>query len=154
MAKRARSRHDDDYEVGYGKPPREFQFQKGTSGYPGGRPKGSRNIKRMITKRLMTLVTVRENGKARRIPTMEALVVKALNEALQGRPKPFIDICKLLEGAGIFSLGELDEPIPSFRDMRVTVQIVRPRPRPGDPNYVTQLDKSDVLQVNPGLKED
>lgn len=29
----------DDYEIGYGKPPRDTQFKAGQSGNPGGRPK-------------------------------------------------------------------------------------------------------------------
>ena len=29
----------DDYEVGFGKPPKEHQFQSGQSGNPGGRPR-------------------------------------------------------------------------------------------------------------------
>lgn len=29
---------DDDYAVGYGKPPRQHRFKKGISGNPGGRP--------------------------------------------------------------------------------------------------------------------
>lgn len=32
-----------DYEVGYGKPPKEKQFTKGLSGNPNGRPRGSKN---------------------------------------------------------------------------------------------------------------
>jgi hypothetical protein len=35
---------DDDYEVGYGKPPKETKFAQGKSGNPKGRPKGSKNI--------------------------------------------------------------------------------------------------------------
>ena len=31
----------DDYEVGYGKPPKNTQFRKGVSGNPRGRPKKS-----------------------------------------------------------------------------------------------------------------
>ena len=34
---------DDDYDVGYKKPPKTKQFKKGKSGNPGGRPKGSKN---------------------------------------------------------------------------------------------------------------
>src|SRR5436190_15890897 len=37
-----------DYAVGYGRPPAETRFQKGSSGNPGGRPRG--------TKKLVTLL--------------------------------------------------------------------------------------------------
>lgn len=32
---------DDEYEVGYGKPPQRTQFKKGQTGNPKGRPKGA-----------------------------------------------------------------------------------------------------------------
>ena len=35
----------DDYKVGYGKPPKASRFKPGTSGNPGGRPKGSGSAK-------------------------------------------------------------------------------------------------------------
>ena len=34
----------DDYEVGYGKPPKDKQFKKGQSGNPKGRTKGTKNF--------------------------------------------------------------------------------------------------------------
>ena len=35
----------DEYEVGYGKPPKDSQFKKGESGNKRGRPKGVKNLK-------------------------------------------------------------------------------------------------------------
>ncbi len=34
----------DDYDVGYGKPPRRSQFEKGVSGNAKGRPRSTRNF--------------------------------------------------------------------------------------------------------------
>jgi phage terminase large subunit-like protein len=37
--------NNDDYEVGYGKPPASSRFRKGQSGNRSGRPKGTKNLK-------------------------------------------------------------------------------------------------------------
>ena len=42
----------DDYEVGYGKPPRHTWFKKGQSGNPRGRPCGSKNLKTLLSEAL------------------------------------------------------------------------------------------------------
>ncbi len=149
MAKKSLSKvARDDYEVGYRRPPYASRWQKGASANPSGRPKGSHNIKSVIRKRLLAQVTVRENGKPRTITSLEALFAKALNEALQGRPKAFIDVCKFLQSAGLLSFEEqeLQQLYPSVT--RTIVQIVKPQPRPGDPNYRAPSDNSEP-QINP-----
>lgn len=55
---------DDDYEVGYKKPPKHSQFKKGQSGNSKGRPKGSKNANTLIHEIANEVITVRaRNGK-------------------------------------------------------------------------------------------
>ena len=51
-----------DYEVGYGKPPRNTRFQKGQSGNPSGRAPGNKNLKTLLIDTLNEPVVVTENG--------------------------------------------------------------------------------------------
>ncbi|MEW9922579.1 DUF5681 domain-containing protein, partial [Marimonas sp. MJW-29] len=62
----------DDYEVGYGKPPKSAQFKPGKSGNPKGRPKGSLDFKTHVQEMLSRQVTITDGGKRRRISALEA----------------------------------------------------------------------------------
>lgn len=52
-----------DYEVGYGKPPKHTQFQKGQSGNPRGRKVGARGLKKDLSDALDIKHTIKINGK-------------------------------------------------------------------------------------------
>ena len=47
-----------DYEVGYGKPPRQTRFRKGQSGNPRGRSPGTKNLKTLLNDALNEPVIV------------------------------------------------------------------------------------------------
>jgi hypothetical protein len=72
------------YEVGNCKPPKHSQFQKGKSGNPKGRPKGSKNLKTLIREEFLKPVTVVEKGKSIKIPRIRAIVRKITVDALTG----------------------------------------------------------------------
>jgi pantoate kinase len=79
----------NDYEVGYGKPPKEHRFKKGKSGNPNGRPKGALNIATVIDRVLQEKVVINENGKRKTISKLEASIKQVVNKAASGDMRAF-----------------------------------------------------------------
>jgi hypothetical protein len=75
-----------DYVVGYGRPPKERQFAAGKSGNPKGRPKGSRTMGAILQDILNQKIAVTENGKTRRIPTLEVMFRRLVDDAVRRDP--------------------------------------------------------------------
>ena len=73
-----------EYEVGYGKPPVHSQFQKGTSGYPKGKPNGRKNTKTMIREIAFAPVEIQVQGKTQKITAYEAMLMRLRQAALNG----------------------------------------------------------------------
>lgn len=72
------------YEVGFRKPPKNTRFQKGRSGNPQGRPKGSRNLASVLERTLRERVVINENGTRRVVTKLEAAVKQLVNKAASG----------------------------------------------------------------------
>jgi hypothetical protein len=70
-----------DYEVGYGKPPRHTRFQKGRSGNPRGRPRGSKNLAGLLVAALNKPVVVVENGKRRTMTKRDLVLAQLVNQS-------------------------------------------------------------------------
>jgi hypothetical protein len=69
--------------VGYGRPPRHTQFQKGNSG-SAGRTRGSRNLATLVMSTLNEPVTVNENGRRKTITKLRASLKQLVNKAAAG----------------------------------------------------------------------
>ncbi len=75
---------NDDYEVGYGKPPKNTQFTKSRSGNPKGRPKGSNNFGTDVKRALKAPVRLTKDGSPRTVSTQEAALLRLREQALKG----------------------------------------------------------------------
>lgn len=75
------------YEVGYGKPPKAKQFQKGRSGNSRGRPKGSKNFHTLLNEVLSQSMVITENGKTVKVSKKSAIILHTVNKAVKGDMK-------------------------------------------------------------------
>jgi Family of unknown function (DUF5681) len=92
------------YPVGYGKPPKHTQFRKGQSGNPSGRRGWSSSFAVQLDKALKKLVTVKINGRARRITRQELIAEQAVNRAASADWR----YVKLLFGHGLLTGDDLE----------------------------------------------
>ena len=87
----------DDYEIGYGKPPRKTRFKPGLSGNPKGRPKKTRQDTFNVVKVLDEPVLVTRGKKRQKMPCFEASVRKLVSRAVKEKnldaAMEFIRLC-------------------------------------------------------------
>lgn len=76
-----------DYDVGYGKPPKEHQFQKGQSGNPKGRAKGSKNLNTLVRELLDERIPINTPTGRRHVARIEVLLRKLIEVAAKGNTK-------------------------------------------------------------------
>jgi hypothetical protein len=100
-----------DYKVGYGKPPKGTRFKKGKSGNPRGRPKGSLNLATDLTAELGEHITVREDGRPRKVSKQRALIKSLMAKALQGDVRATTSLLALYTRVITEPLPDDDQPI-------------------------------------------
>jgi hypothetical protein len=76
-SKKQKRQPTGDYEVGYCRPPAQHRFRPGQSGNPTGQRKDSqvKTITEELKEIATTKVTIRDGGKSRKVPLMNAILL-------------------------------------------------------------------------------
>lgn len=86
-----------DYDVGYGKPPKEHQFKPGQSGNPTGRPKKQPSMASMIRDVAYYPVRIERPDGTSTAPLIQAALMGALQQGAKGRggfTKAFVEMMR------------------------------------------------------------
>ena len=115
MAKRRKPtgrESNGNYEVGYGKPPKNTQFKPGQSGNPRGRPKATKNLKTDLKEELREEILVREGEQARRVSKQRAVVKALVTRTLKGDARSAGHLLPLM-----MRLTDTGEGAPEFEEV-------------------------------------
>lgn len=82
----------NNYEIGYGKPPKSSQFKKGQSGNPKGRPKGQKNTNTVMRDIMEEKVSIGDYEISTRDALFKVLIHAALKERNLRAFKILLDI--------------------------------------------------------------
>ena len=130
---------DDDYEVGYRKPPRHTRFEKGCSGNPKGRRKKARRddetLGEMLTRVTRGTVRLTMQGKSVEVTKLEAVLEQVTNQAARGNVPAVRVLVMLMERFVSQTAGSRDTAIDdgSGTDDEIIERFLRRRRAAGDP---------------------
>lgn len=103
-------KNNNDYEVGYKKPPKHTQFKKGQSGNKKGRPKGTKNLVQHLKSIFDEKISVRDSaGNVRIMSKSEAMLQNLMNNAMAGDPKAITAIINITKSMGLLIEPDKDE---------------------------------------------
>jgi hypothetical protein len=75
---------DDEYQVGYSRPPQHSRFKKGHSGNASGKPGAKKHSAFLMRKVLLQLLPVKRNGRRGRFTKLQAFATQLVNKATGG----------------------------------------------------------------------
>lgn len=86
-----------DFQIGYGKPPKQTRFKAGQSGNPRGRPSGTRNLKTDLAEELAERIAINEGGRRQAVSKQRGMLKQLMAQALNGDVRAASTVIGLVE---------------------------------------------------------
>jgi hypothetical protein len=134
---------ENGFAIGYKKPPHHSRFQPGRSGNPRGKQKGVRNLGSDVKRTLEVPVKLNDQGRARRVSTQEAALLRLREKALKGDAR---SLDQLLDLAKIFNSSAAAES-GGGKALAAEDQAILDA-------YAARFDPDRQAQSTPGVAED
>ena len=112
------------YDVGYGKPPRDYRWKPGQSGNPAGRPRKKRSPAHFTDSLVQALLASHDvviDGVQKKLPAFEIVGYGLIRDLLKAEGRNKIVILRFLERMGVldqlrWALEEMREESPIFSE--------------------------------------
>lgn len=98
---------------------RSSRFKPGQSGNPRGRPPGVKSLSDIVRKIVGQKVTITENGRTRRVPRLEAILLRAAGEASRGDARALRLLLQLTERYGESAQSAIDRETTAAEDIAI-----------------------------------
>jgi len=118
----------DDYDVGYGRPPKHGQFQKGRSGNPSGRRAEQERFASVLREELASEIVMKIGDQKIKASVMRGLTKMMINMALSGDKKAITELMRQINRYFPERMSTEDATLPpSEEDMKLLEDYVRRR---------------------------
>lgn len=111
-------------ESGYKNPPKHSRFQKGRSGNPAGRPKGSKNTLKLLDAVLEQKIKIQQEGKTISITKKQAMLMQLVNAAVKGEIKAIAALFPYMMQLDMKEEQSLETSKLSLRDEEILQQFL------------------------------
>ncbi len=117
---------EQEYEVGYRKPPKHTQFEKGRSGNSKGRPKGTKNLLTDFEEELREQIIIGEGGSPKRISKQRVIVKSLVAKAAKGDTRAAAKVFDMVNRAiGVDTADEDEGEVGAEDQAIIDAHIVR-----------------------------
>jgi hypothetical protein len=148
---------DDDYQVGYRRPPVEHRFKPGQSGNLKGRPRKPQDIASVLERALDARVPIQENGRRRIVTMREAIIRGLVNDAARRDQKALRMLFTLLARHQAEALGPKNMGSLAAEDQAILNDFLAEygASTPGQDRTVTDADSAEQGdQARPSQSDD